>query len=235
MRGCLIALGIPVGLVVLVVALFWLNYYDVHVRYRLTVEVQDGDQIKTGSSVIDASYDIDPGWIWEGPNTHLSSFVGYAPTVDLGGKGMLFLTFVNATRTPDQIRAGNKQFFCAMDDMWCLPFAAYGKPGTGINTNRDNRKAALDQLLRQKGPHDVPFAVLPELARFLDINDPLTLAPVSPDDLAAGFGQGVELKRVILELTHEPVTPSPAIWPQWLTEKGYLYDYDGILFRMPKR
>jgi hypothetical protein len=66
-KGCLIALGVPVGLVILVAACFWLNFYDVHVRYRLTVEVQDGDQIKIGSSVIEAAYDIQPAWSWSGP------------------------------------------------------------------------------------------------------------------------------------------------------------------------
>jgi hypothetical protein len=223
-----------VGLVILVVALFWFNYYDLHVRYRLTVEVQDGDQIKIGSSVIDASYDIDPGWIWEGPSTDLRSFVGYAATVDLGKKGMLFLTFESIPRTPDNIRARDKQFFCPMADIWCLPFAAYSKPGTGIDTAHDKRKLALHELLRQSGPRDVPFAVLPRLGRFRDLNEPLSLTPVSPYDLAASFGPGVELKRVILQLTNDPVTPPPAVWPQWLTKKGYTYDYDRILFHMPR-
>lgn len=108
MKGCLTALGIVVGVAILAVGFFWLNFYDVHVRYRLTVEVQDGDQIKTGSSVIDVSYNIEPEW----SPSHFNSFptpVGYAPTVDLGEKGMLFLTFSNATRTHEQRRERHKQ------------------------------------------------------------------------------------------------------------------------------
>jgi hypothetical protein len=35
LRGCLVALGIPVGLVILVIGIYWLNFYDIHVRYRL--------------------------------------------------------------------------------------------------------------------------------------------------------------------------------------------------------
>ncbi len=35
MKGCLVALAIPVGLVILVIGIFWLNFYDIHVRYRL--------------------------------------------------------------------------------------------------------------------------------------------------------------------------------------------------------
>ena len=225
MKGCLIALGILVGLVVLVVGFWNLNFYDVHVRYRLTVEVQDGDQIKTGSSVIDAPYGMQPDWSPSGPGA-LLRFVGYAPTVDLGEKGMLFLTFEDVPRTPNSIRARNSQFFCASDDMWCLPFAAYGEPGTGVATGVgpafSKQKAALTELLRKSGPRDVSFVVLPRLGRFLNINDPLTLVPVSPYDLAASFGPGVELKRVILQLTDDPVTRPPEIWPQWLKEKGQM-------------
>jgi hypothetical protein len=66
----------------------------------------------------------------------------------------------------------------------------------------------------------VPSTFLPRLGRFLDINDPLTLVPVSPNDFAAKFGAGIELKRVTLELTDDPVTPPPESWPQPLKEKG---------------
>jgi hypothetical protein len=217
-KGCLIALGVPVGLVLAVILFLWFNFYSIHVRYRLTVEVQDGDQIKTGSSVIEGVYVIEPDWSPSGPRMGLGDLVGYAPTVDLG-KNMLFLTFEDISRRPDEIRARNKEFFCANDDMWCLPFAAYGKLGTGVATGPGSKlKAALHELLRQSGPRELPLAVLPQLGRFLDINNPLSLVRVSPYDLAAGFGSGVELKRVILQLTRDPVTPPPAIWPTWLKE-----------------
>jgi hypothetical protein len=231
-KGCLIALGIPVGLALLVVALFWLNFYDIHVRYRLTVEVQDGDQIKSGSSVIDASYTVEPDWSPSGPHVHDPGVVGYAPTVDLGEKGMLFLTF-DKTRTPFYERERRKQVPCGFGVIGCLPFAAYNK--SGVWNNSSEMKAVLYELLRQSGPRDVPFAILPKLARFRDINAPLSLTPVSPNDLAASFGPGVQLKRVILELTDDPVRSMPAIWPQWLTKKGDTYDYNGILFHVPKR
>jgi hypothetical protein len=88
MKGCVVALGILAGLVVLIVGYFWLSFYFIHVRYRLTVEVQDGDQIKTGSSVIDVSYNIEADWSPSHFNSHPTT-VGYAPTVDLGEKGIV--------------------------------------------------------------------------------------------------------------------------------------------------
>ncbi|TAI60520.1 hypothetical protein CWO89_40235 [Bradyrhizobium sp. Leo170] len=73
-------------------------------------------------------------------------------------------------------------------------------------------------MLRQSGPRDVPFVILPKLVRFRDIT-PQTLVRVSPYDLAASFGPVVSLKRVVLQLTDDPITPPPNIWPQWLTIK----------------
>lgn len=46
----------------------------------------------------------------------------------------------------------------------------------------------------------------PALVTFPDINDPVTVTKVDPDNLAATFGPGVSLKRITLELTDEPVT-----------------------------
>jgi hypothetical protein len=46
---------------------------------------------------------------------------------------------------------------------------------------------------------------------------------VSPFDLSASFGPGVELSRVVLELTRGASTPAPQIWPQWRKVKGENY------------
>jgi hypothetical protein len=213
MKGFLVALGILTGLVI---AFVWLNFYNIHVRYRLTVEVQDGDQVKTGSSVIDVAYNIEPDW----SPSQFNGFptpVGYAPTVDLGENGLLFLTFANATRTPEQQAERNRQVSCQFDDIGCLPFAAYQKPAGSAEFRK--KKAALEELLRQSGPRDVPFAALPKLARFRDGDDKRLLVYVSPNNLAATFGPGVALRRVVLQLTDDPVTPPPKVWPQWLTIK----------------
>jgi hypothetical protein len=217
-KGCLTAFGIVVGLAVLAVAFFEFNFYDIHVRYRLTVEVQDGDQVKTGSSVVEALYDIQPHWSWSGPGNY-TRVIGHAPTVDLGDKGLLFLTFSNATRTPAEINEQNTYVFCAANDMYCLPFEAYGDRGTSVTAHYDDRKAPLEALLRKSGPRDVPFAVLPKLARFRSGDDPRLLIHVSPSNLAATFGPGVKLKRVVLQLTDDPITMTPEILPPPLMDK----------------
>lgn len=226
MKGCLGAtLKIFAGLMVLaIVGIVYVlsGFYSIHVRYRLTVEMQDGDQIKTGSSIIDVAYDQEPDSIsWSGPGGHVGPITGYAPTVDLGEKGLLFLTFENANRTPDQKRARNETLFCGMDDIACLPFAAYDKPGTNVVVRPFRQRAIeLAELLRNSGPRDVPFAILPRFAWFSNRNDPQTHVEVSPFTVAATLGPGIDLKRVILDLTDDPVTPQPQTWPQWLKQNG---------------
>lgn len=225
MKGCLVTLGLLFVLVMIVViAILRLNFYDVHVRYRLTVEVKDDDQIKAGSSVIDVLYDMQPDWTWSGPHTYDPRVVGYAPTVDLGEKGLLFLTF-DQTQTPFYKRERSKQIPCKFGVIGCLPFAAYNK--SGVWSNAREEKDRLEELLRQSGPRDVPLAMLPKFARFRDINEPLSSISVSPENLGASLGPGVELSRVILQLTDDPVTPPPEIWPQWLTEKRKHIEFRG--------
>jgi hypothetical protein len=87
--------------------------------------------------------------------------------------------------------------------------------------------AALRALLRQSGPHDIPFAALPQLVMFTDINDKRTQKIVSPFDLAASFGPGVELRRVVLELTRDAITPAPQKWPPWLKIKRQNTEFRG--------
>jgi len=56
----------------------------------------------------------------------------------------------------------------------------------------------------------------PMLVTFGDIADPMTIASVDPDDLAATFGKGVKLKRITAELTDDPVTTGMAERLRWL-------------------
>lgn len=224
----LIKIAVPCLLVAVAiygcVSLIWQN---IPVRFRLTLEVKDGEQIRTGSSVLEVGYPVGPDSL----NTGTSSFrrvIGYAVTVDLGQKGLLFLTFFNAHRTSKQVIELNKSIFCTLDEVPCLPFVAYAGPGSlSVTSKPSEQKAALDQLLRQSGPRDVPFIALPQLAKFLDINDKSTKRIVSPFDLSASFGPGVELNRVVLELTRDAITPVPQIWPQWLKVKGENYEFRG--------
>ena len=213
-----VLIKIAVVCIVVVAAVYGcvsLLYPNMHVRFLLTVDVKDGDQIRTGSSVVEVEYFINPDFMvsLDGTTT-FRRVTGYAVTVDLGEKGLLFLTFNDAHRSPEQ---QSKRFPCLLSDVACLPFVAYAKPGSlPITTEFSSQKAALDELLRQSGPRDVPFVELPQLVRFLDLNNKGTEKIVSPFDLSASYGPGIQLSRVSLELTSSSITPEPLVWPQWL-------------------
>lgn len=60
--------------------------------------------------------------------------------------------------------------------------------------------------LRQR--REIPPKENPQLVTFRSIDDPTTVEPVDPNNLAANFGPGVQLKSMTLEITNEPVTHS---------------------------
>ena len=55
-------------------------------------------------------------------------------------------------------------------------------------------------------PVPLPRANWPLMVTFDDLADPKTVRRVDPDNLAATFGPGVELRAVTLEVTGDPVT-----------------------------
>ena len=65
-----------------------------------------------------------------------------------------------------------------------------------------------------------PAAVDPEhypmLVTFEDLDDPTSVNKINPDDLAASFGEGVELKRITVQLTDDPVTTGIDERLEWL-------------------
>ena len=103
MRGLFIALAIVAVVVVVGIVSYKMTYPIIDVRFRLTVEVQDGDQIKSGSGVIEVSYAIQPDALAAaGGFNSFSDVKGSAITIDLGETGLLLLTFWDTTPTPAQ-------------------------------------------------------------------------------------------------------------------------------------
>jgi hypothetical protein len=118
---------------------------------------------------------------------------------------------------------------CGYSDIGCMPFVAYKltKLIGSDSSLHSERKAALTELFHQSGVRDVPLAILPKFVHFGDINDPHTLAQVSPYDLAVSFGPGVTLKRVFLQLTDDPITPPSETWPLWMKVRRQNVEFRG--------
>jgi hypothetical protein len=209
---------LAIALLVIVGVVVWEKEYPtIHIRYRLTVQVKVDDQVKMGVGVIDIAYPIYPDdFVYLGSSSEYRTIVGYAITLDLGDKGLLFLTFMNG-------KSGRMRTVrCPMADIACLPFAAYAGD-TIVGGTYSREKASLQALQAQSGPREVSLSDLPALIRFRNINDPMSAEAISPVDLTASYGPGVAIQRVVVELTDDAVTPMPVEWPAWLkTIKGNL-------------
>ncbi len=169
-------------------------------RFRLTVEVDTPEGLKSGSSVIEVRGVQNPGWVNpEGRGTR-SSYKGEAVAVDLPDGQTLFALL----RT--QSGASNAADY---------PYLAF----------QDGLKASSDRLESMRmmrgwkgqvqpmpptervlgnGGHDIP--ALPLLVSFSDIRDPLSVEQVDPTALEKTFGPGIVLRRITVTITNDAVT-----------------------------
>ena len=166
-------------------------------RYRLTVEIETPDGVKSGSSVIEVA-------LWServvGHGlTGQHKVTGDAVFVDLGHGRNVIATFGFG---PD----------AKQDRFHELAFKVLGLKGVPTDWPKPQQ---------MRGKFDVPAVELPTLVTFSDINDPLSAKVVFASDfaarrdgprvvavdaLAATFGPGHRLHRAWIEPTRDPVT-----------------------------
>ena len=151
-------------------------------RYRMTVYVDTPTGSRSGSSVIEVV--TSPNL--PGGNPANSEVRGEAVAVDLPG-GPLFALLSSPTNPS------------AAETYAAYAYAAAGPIGHDWRT-------VAETIKRQTAPAVLPAEYLPRLVRFRDPADARTIEVVDPRDLAAGFGSGFRLNRVVIQSTEEPVT-----------------------------
>jgi hypothetical protein len=173
------------------------NYPVFH--YRLTVEVETPEGLRTGSSVIEVRWGaINTSWGGAGAETR-----GEAVAVDLPGGQTLFALL----RGDAQSNWAGYAMFSVMP----LPDAGPGQK------SEDMLGIGIDQIIANKAvmalPRTIPapsgdtqVSAYPMLVRFGDLRDPKTVAEVDPDDLAKSLGAGFKLRRITVQITDDPVT-----------------------------
>jgi len=194
MRKAGIILGIIAGGLALLIAIYVFGYtYRYH--YRMTVEVEVDGQIKSGSGVIAVISGLDP--VPGRALRYQSSVDGECVYVDLGARGNLFalLTGKNSAAYDIAEKAFNP-----------TPYAA----------SRKEQEERLKRMSTLRARAELPFDQLPKLLTFKDLNNPNSVEFVRPDDLAATLGPGIRLKRIIIEMTGDPVTRGIETKLPWL-------------------
>ena len=164
-------------------------------RYRLTLEVDTPDGLKSGSSVIETKIE-DRSNAWGPHESRLVSATtrGEAVFVDLGrGRHVIALLAMGST-------GGEDPNFAAL----------VGKP-LNVQGLED-----VKRLQERKGQFVLAADGVPTLATFSDLSDPGTARLVQMDQFEAVFGPGVRFRRAWFEMTRDAVTRQAGNKLPWL-------------------
>ena len=142
-------------------------------KYRLAVEVETPEGVKSASGVL--AVHPDRGYSRSGSTLTK----GDAVLVDLGGGKNLVALLAHIGDTGLEL-----------DGMNYVALRAF---------IADGRKTLFTEMNRISGSAPVTGALIPVLAAFTDINDPATMRVVKPDDLEATYGKGFRLRGVTAE------------------------------------
>lgn len=190
MRLLLLALGaVFLGLIIFVagyLAMYPFLYPTYSHRYRLTLEVETPEGLKTASGVIETSVVKQPR-ILTTRSTH-TDLKGDAVFLDLGnGKNVTALLALGPSgqNVDGPVTLAVKAFDC---------------------TACQDRLVEWRNLSHRSGTRDLSRDLMPTLVTFSDVKDPTTAHVVAPGEFEAVFGPGYRFKRVWVEMTTDPVT-----------------------------
>jgi hypothetical protein len=161
-------------------------------RFRMTVEVETPEGLRTGSSVYDVK-GIGTNDLITGDKGARSELRGEAVAVDMPNGQTLFvlLRMANGTSSDDNLAPMSMK---AMD------------PAYKYNFHKEESAQRISSGDGIRSPADVAELDYPLLVTFTDIDDPRSVQRVDPANLAASFGPGIRLKRITVEVTDDDVT-----------------------------
>lgn len=168
-------------------AIAWwkINYPTYTYRYRMTVNVLDGDKVRSGQSVIEVKVSKQPQFGSAPPQ--VSYIYGDAVFVDLGDGRNVIALLAAGPNARDVDYPYN-----VVPELFGLSFA-------------DQDLAKLSSL---SGSREAPANYLPTFVTFSDLNDSKTARVVKPEEFDRVFGQSTRLGRVVVEMVDAPITRS---------------------------
>jgi hypothetical protein len=212
-------LGI-VSAIVAALAVLWLTAYPVLVyRVRITVNVDTPQGIKCGSSVSEIHSRRYPPWteLSSAPIAQAMSIRGEAVFVDMGlderGKQRNLVALLCLGPRGEYV-----DFFrlpaTAFQPLWQERIDAFGPHGSLEKQRGTTYPDAQVELTRLAPGTRAVLAgkLIPTLVSFDDVNNPLSVDLVSPDELGKVFGNGVRLRSVTMEIV------SGGKWPMTLLD-----------------
>src|SRR6056297_2639954 len=159
----------------------WLIRYTHH--YRLVLEVEDHGEIRTGSSVIGVSFSPLAPWIHSEFGSSKTRIRGEAVVVELSTGQVVVATLMHGPR-------GNTE------QMQSLASRTLGANAPG--NLRDARNWT--------GKGEVTGSDIPSMLLFKSRDEPSGGRWVAPDEFEEKIGPNIQLRRMTLEMTSDPVT-----------------------------
>lgn len=183
-------------------------------RYKMTVEVDTPQGVKSGYAVREMTLSTDN--IMR-PTT--GGIKGEAVAIDLPGGRTLFAL----------LKGGDGDIDYAMQ--------IGGRAGVWGSSPDQQGKKPIPVELWPTVPSTIGLAntnPLPMLVEFRDLNDPSTVERIDPSNLAAHFGTGVKLRRIELRATDEQVSTGIEKRLSWL-KSYYNLQLDGHRYNDSQR
>jgi len=169
-------------------------------RYRMTVEVDTPEGLRTGSSVIEVRSSEASNYAIPNPRLLSRKISGEAIAVDLPSGQTLFALL---SKPGLALGAGAANY--AFD---------------AVHPSGSNYAQQLAELRRQGAPRILAPKDYPLMIRFRDINDPKTVEAVMPNALDRPFAKGTTLRRIVVQITNDPVTYSLFNRLSWLKDSS---------------
>jgi hypothetical protein len=190
-------------LILIAIPVVWYqwNFPSVSYRYRLTVAVEVGGQVHSGSSVIAVHYSFNPKWVPPSWGVYNQYDSGQAVLIDLGARGVLVAALVGVLDKTGQIYDR-----CTIDARYLVgrayePSATRRPCAVGYPVTLDNERA----ISRMRSPVDLTSDNLPAFIWFSDNTDFTTAKMVKPNEFASVIGDAARLVSAQIEITSDPV------------------------------
>jgi hypothetical protein len=181
-------------------------------HYRLTVEVETPQGLRTGSSVIAVDNDMQTNMNGGGYLLYQRAR-GEAVAVDLPGGRTLFALLRGADG--EDSWAGTLLFELTPPP----PYRPADKESYRTDRVRNaaaNRKVIVVPPMLPHRDKLYAAAAYPLFVTFHNVCDPKTVVRVDPDNLVASFGPGVKIRRITVQITNDPMTTGIEKRLKWL-------------------
>jgi hypothetical protein len=183
-------------------------------RYRLSVEVETPDGLRSGSSVIEVRYEMFPKLLTE--RDHISRVFGEAVFVDLGqGKNLIGL-LASGPGGEDVDYPGR------------VVFQAFKLDGNDPNTLKrlPGLRGKRDLDIYHSDKYDVTKRLLPTFVTLTDLTDPGTAHIVPFGLFDRIFGAGFKLRSVVIEMTTDPIAEGIESKIPWVGNYGLETEFE---------